>query len=82
MQVFWVWGVADHSLYFVQVGAYVMLVLMYVDDLIIFSNNVKTLGALKVKLEAEYEMTDLEELHYCLGVELASDRRARSITMN
>ena len=75
-------SVADHSLYFAQVGAHVMLVLVYVDDLIILSSNVETMGALKAKLEAEYEMTDLGELHYCLGVEFARDGRAKSITMS
>ena len=75
-------SVADHSLYFAQVGPHVMLVLVYVDDLIILSSNVETMSALKAKLEAEYKMTDLGELHYCLGVEFARDRGARSITMS
>jgi hypothetical protein len=40
-----------------------MLVLVYVDDLIILSSNMESMDALKSKLEAEYEMTDLGELH-------------------
>ena len=75
-------SVADHSLYFAQTGPCVMLVLVYVDDLIILSSNMESMAALKSKLEAEYEMTDLGELHYCLGVEFARDRGARTITMS
>ena len=75
-------SVADHSLYFAQVGPHVMLVLVYVDDLIILSSNMESMVALKSKLEDEYEMTDLGELHYCLGVEFARDRVARTITMS
>ena len=75
-------SVADHSLYFAQDGPHVMLVLVYVDDLIILSSNMESLTTLKSKLEAEYEMTDLGELHYCLGVEFARDRVARTITMS
>jgi hypothetical protein len=75
-------SVADHSLNFAQKGPHVMLVLVYVDDLIILSSNMESMDALKSKLEAEYEMTDLGELHYCLGVEFARDRAARTITMN
>jgi hypothetical protein len=51
-------------------------VLVYVDDLIILSSNMESMDALKSKLEAEYEMTDVGELHYCLGVEFARDRAA------
>jgi hypothetical protein len=55
---------------------------VYVDDLIILSSNMESMDALKSKLEAEYEMTDLGELYYCLGVEFARDRVARTITMS
>jgi hypothetical protein len=75
-------SVADHSLYFAQKGPHVMLVLVYVDDLIILSSNMESMDALKSKLEAEYEMTDLGELHYCLGVEFVRDQAARTITMS
>ena len=73
---------ADHSLYFAQMGPCVMLVLVYVDDLIILSSNMESMATLKSKLEAKYEMIDLGELHYCLGVEFARDRGARTITMS
>lgn len=80
------WGfersTADHSLYFAQKGPDVMLVLVYVDDLIMLASNMESMGDLKAKLEAEYDMTDLGELHYCLGVEFARDRVARTITMS
>jgi hypothetical protein len=75
-------SVADHSLYFAQKGPHVMLVLVCVDDLIILSSNMESMDALKSKLEAKYEMMDLEELNYCLGVEFARDRAVRTITMN
>ncbi len=59
-----------------------MLVLVHIDDLIILSSNVETMSTLKAKLEAEYEMTNLRELIYCLGVEFIRDHHARTITMN
>jgi hypothetical protein len=75
-------SVADHSLYFAQKGPHVMLVLVYVDDLIIFSSNMESMDALKSKLEGEFKMMDLGELHYRLGVEFTRDRAARTITMS
>ncbi len=34
------------------------------------------------KLEDEFEMSDLGELHYCLGMEFERDRANRTITMS
>jgi hypothetical protein len=55
---------------------------VYVDDLIISPSKMELKDALKSKLEAEYEMTDLEELQYCLGVEFVRDRAARIIIIS
>lgn len=62
-----------HSLYFVQVRANVVMVLVYIDVLFILLSNIEAIVALKSKLEVEYKMMDLGELHYCLSVEFVRD---------
>jgi ATP-binding cassette subfamily B (MDR/TAP) protein 1 len=42
---------------------------------------VNILKWLKSRLEDEFEMSDLGELHYCLGVEFEKDRANHTITM-
>ncbi len=54
----------------------------YVDDLIILASNVNILKWLKSRLEDEFEMSDLGELHYCLDVEFERDRANHTITMS
>ena len=56
--------------------------LIYVDDLIILASLLAMLAWLKAKLNAEFKMSDLGELMYCLGVEFVRDRKARIITMS
>ena len=73
---------ADHSLYSKQESAFLLVVIVYVDDLIILASDTTKMEDLKAKLEAEYDMSDLGELHYCLGVEFVRDRGARTITMS
>jgi len=73
---------ADHSLYVKQTGEYLLIVIIYVDDLIILASNVSILKWLKSRLEDEFDMSDLGELHYCLGVEFKRDRVNRTITMS
>jgi hypothetical protein len=57
-------------------------VIIYVDDLIILASNVTILKWLKSSFEDEFEMSDLGELHYCLGVEFKKDHVNRTITMS
>jgi hypothetical protein len=53
-------------MYVKQTGEYLLIVIIYVDDLIILASNVTILKWLKSRLEDEFEMSDLGELHYAL----------------
>jgi hypothetical protein len=73
---------ADHSLYVKQTREFLLIVIIYVDDLIILASDDAVLGWLKAKLEKEFEMSDIGPLEYCLGVAFERDRSARTITMS
>jgi hypothetical protein len=63
-------------------GEYLLIIIIHVDDLIILARNVSILKWLKSRLEDEFEMSDLGDLHYCLGVEFERDRANCTITMS
>ena len=65
-----------------KVEAILLIVAVYVDDLIILSNTIDEMERLKAQLRREYEMTDLGEIHFCLGIEIERNRMRRTITMN
>jgi hypothetical protein len=48
----------------------VFLIYLYVDDLIITGNACKLINEIKDQLSQEFEMKELRELHYCLGLEV------------
>jgi hypothetical protein len=48
----------------------VSLISLYVDDLIITGSAHKLIDEIKSQLSQEFEMKDLGELHYCLGLEV------------
>ena len=73
---------ADHSLYVQQTGEYLLVAILYMNDLIILASNVTKLKWLKSELEREFEMSDLRKLHYCLRVEFKRNKEARTIIMN
>ena len=72
----------DHLLYNKHTGEYLLVTIPYVDDLIILASNVIQLKWLKSQLEKEFDMSDLGELYYCLGVEFERNREAHTIIMN
>ena len=59
-----------------------VIIIIYVDDLIILASLMSSMKALKAKLEKDYEMSDLRELHFCLGVEFVRNRATCTISMN
>lgn len=50
-----------------------MLVAIYVDDLMVASNNPRKLRQLKTKLSKSFEMRDLGLLNFCLGIKFKQD---------
>ena len=73
---------ADHSSYVKQTGEYLLVAILYVNDLIILASNVTQLKWFNLEFEKDFEMNDLGELHYCLRVEFERNREAHTINMN
>ena len=48
----------------------IVLISLYVDDLIIRGNDDELIKEIKVHMSQVFEMKDLGELHYCLGLEV------------
>jgi hypothetical protein len=59
---------SDDTLYIRQQGPYLVIVVMYVDDLIITGNNDDHIAHVKKELHAGFKMTDLGLLHYYLRI--------------
>nr|CAN78733.1 hypothetical protein VITISV_020436 [Vitis vinifera] len=68
-------GQADHTLFVKKSHAEKMAILIvYVDDIILYGNDMKELQNLKKYLSKEFEVKDLGNLKYFLGMEVARSR--------
>ena len=56
-----------------------IIIAMWVDDLIIFGKDMASINALKAQLNEEYEMKDIGELKYFLGIQVHRDRERKII---
>jgi len=61
-------------------GGNVSLISVYVDDIIITGNACKLIEEIKIQLSHVFEMKDLGELHYCLGIKVWRESSKTLIT--
>ena len=62
---------ADPCLYVRKEKSEFVIIALYVDDLILTSNSSDLLSKVKSALKEKYKMTDLGELSWCLGIQVA-----------
>jgi len=65
---------ADPSVYVTRVGDVKFFNVVYVDDLILVGNDQNKLLQIKEELSQKFEMKDLGELHFFLGMEVERNR--------
>jgi len=73
---------ADHSVFFKVENGVLIVVAVYVDDKLILSKDQKVIYQLKVLLVAEYELTNLGEVHWILGMEIIRDCDKRTLELS
>jgi len=73
---------ADPSVYVAQVGDVKFFIMVYVDDLILVCNDQNKLLQIKEELSQKFEMKDLGELHFFLGMEVQRNRDEKFLRIN
>ncbi|TFY56500.1 hypothetical protein EVJ58_g7601 [Rhodofomes roseus] len=69
---------ADHGMSYKNDDGKLVIIAIYVDDMLIFSNSTAAHDATKSGL---FEMTDLGEVHWILNMELTRDRANRTLNL-
>ncbi len=69
-------------MYVAEVGDVKFFIVIYVDDLIWVCNDQKKLLQIKEDLSQKFEMKDLGELHFFLGMEVERNRDERFLHIN
>ena len=72
----------DYGLYIIWNDNMKFIIALYVDDLLLACNRKDQLNVMKQLLSAEYEMKDLGEAKFVLGIEIERDRQRRTVHLN
>jgi LPS sulfotransferase NodH len=70
---------SDYSLFIRFQGTTFIALLVYVDDILLASNNIEAVHTLKNSLHAEFKLKDLGNLKYFLGLEVARSTKGISL---
>ena len=55
---------------------------VYVDDILLIGNNIETLSNIKKWLAEKFQMKDLGEANYVLGIRIYRDRKRRTLALS
>jgi hypothetical protein len=72
---------SDPCVYINKEDGNIVIVVIYVDDLMVASDNPRKLRRLKSELSKSFEMKDFGPLSFCLGIEFTQDVEKQTITM-
>lgn len=72
----------DPCIYFNIKNQSRLYVAVYVDDLLIFTNNINEKNRLKTELSKQFKMKDLGEAHSCVGLRITRDRNNGKIYLD
>ncbi|KAL8104492.1 hypothetical protein AgCh_028637 [Apium graveolens] len=64
-------GNSDHTMFVKRKGEKITVLIVYVDDIVITSNDTCEIADVKRRLASEFEMKDLGKLRYFLGIEVS-----------
>lgn len=67
-------NLVDEGVYLKTVGSKFIFLILYVDDILLASSNLKLLKDTKSFLSSNFDMKDLGEASYVLGIEIKRDR--------
>ena len=59
-----------------------MLLVLYVDDILLIGNDVGVMSSVKVWLSSQFDMKDLGEAKFILGIKLWWDRKNRMLDLS
>jgi hypothetical protein len=67
-------SLSESTLYIRNLNSNYIVVSLYVDDLFVTENNPRMIDQFKVEMMKVFEMTDLDEMFYFLGIEVQQNQ--------
>ena len=63
----------ENCVYIMKSGSSFIILSLYVDVILLVTNNMKLLNKVKIELSEKFEIKDMGEASYVLGIQIARD---------
>jgi hypothetical protein len=73
---------SDNCVYVLRTEQSIVYLLLYVDDLLLISKDMRLLSLLKKELMRRFDMKDMGEAHFILGLQIHRDRKRRQLSLS
>ncbi|CAL5381095.1 unnamed protein product [Camellia sinensis] len=73
-------GQSDHTMFFKHKNGKKTILIVYVDDIILTGDDIEEMRKLKTVLATEFEVKDLGQMRYFLGMEVARSKKGISVS--
>ena len=73
---------ADHCIYIKGQEKHNIIIMIYVDDLIVMAKTKSSIDEVCKQLKTEFDIKELDEVKYCLGIEVKRDRLKKIIEIS
>eukprot|EP00253_Pinus_taeda_P034461 PITA_34461 len=73
---------SDNTVYTKKVGKSLIILVLYVDDLILTGSDPNLINHVNSSLKKKFEMTDLGQLHYFLGLQVLQSKEGISLSQS
>ena len=75
-------NIDEPCVYQLKANQIVVFLVLYVDDILLIGNNVKKLSDVKNWLSTQFQMKDLGEASYVLGIQIIRDRKNKLLALS
>lgn len=72
----------DNCVYIQKSDRIFTILSLYVDDILLAGNDMETVNRIKLELGEKFEMKDMGEASYVLGIQILRDRKSRTLSFN
>jgi hypothetical protein len=75
-------SMVDHCVYSKQVVNHFIYVVLYVDNMLLVGKNMEVIKEVKSQLSSKFDMKDLGDVNFILGMEIKRDHAKRKLWLN
>ena len=72
----------DNCVYVMKSGSSFIIFPLYVDDILLATNDMELLNKVKIELSEKFEMKDKGEAFYVFGIQILRDQKSRLLSIN